>query len=63
MRTKQELEKARLPIIQMVKAKWTQVSSNNANYIQEGDLIPQQTPGETYEQQILEVLLDIRDKI
>lgn len=61
MRTKKELEKARLPVIQMIPSRWSVASNNPLEDVNQGDLVPLSTPGETYEQQILEVLLDIRD--
>ena len=61
MRTKEELEKARLPKVQMKKAPYSMVSGNPNEDFNQGDLIPSQTAGETYEQQMLEVLLDIRE--
>lgn len=63
MRTKEELEKARLPQVQMIKSNYSLISNNPAEDVNIGDLVPKEMPGETFEEQILEVLLDIRTSL
>lgn len=61
MRTREELEIARRPRVKMIKAAYSQASSNPAENFSEGDLIPFKDPGEAIYEQMLEVMLDIRD--
>lgn len=61
MRTREELEKARQPQFALEPAKYASASTDGDS-VEYGELVPvKKSDGETYEQQIHEILLDIRE--